>query len=134
MMEETSKITPAKRKRLLRAFGGCPAGYTNEDLERFLDLLYGPHAGVTNLARFNLPEYNKLFDQARQLPDSPERTRIFQRMSQLVTAYAPWKLDAFRYETVLVYPWVLGYKHNVFDQYPWPYLDVDVAGRTGAAK
>jgi ABC-type transport system substrate-binding protein len=100
----------------------------------FLDLLYGPHAGVTNLARFNLPEYNKLFDQARQLPDSPERTRIFLRMSQLVTAYAPWKLDAFRYETVLVYPWVLGYKHNVFDQYPWPYLDVDVARRTGAAK
>jgi len=36
MMEETPKITPAKRKRLLRAFGGCPAGYTNDDLERFL--------------------------------------------------------------------------------------------------
>jgi ABC-type transport system substrate-binding protein len=100
----------------------------------FLDLLYGPHAGVTNLARFNLPEYNKLFDQAHQLPDSPERTRIFQRMSQLVTAYAPWKLDAFRYETVVVYPWVLGYKHNVFDQYPWQYLDVEVARRAVAAK
>src|SRR5207249_3377086 len=47
----------------------------------FLDLLYGPHAGLTNLARFNLPEFNKLYDQARQLPDSPERTRLFQRMS-----------------------------------------------------
>jgi len=100
----------------------------------FLDLLYGPHAGVTNLARFRLPEYDKLYDQARQLPDSPERTRLFQRMSQLVTAYAPWKLDAFRYETVLVYPWVLGYKHSVFDQYPWQYLDVDVARRASANK
>ena len=100
----------------------------------FLDLLYGPHSGVTNLARFNLPEYNKLFDQAHQLPDSPERTRIFQRMSQLVTAYAPWKLDAFRYETVVVYPWVLGYKHNVFDQYPWQYLDLEGARRAVAAK
>jgi oligopeptide transport system substrate-binding protein len=100
----------------------------------FLDLLYGPHSGVTNLARFNLPEYNKLYDQARQLPDSPERTRLFQRMSQLVTAYAPWKLDAFRYESVLVYPWVLGYKHNVFDQYPWKYLDLDVARRAAASK
>ena len=93
----------------------------------FLDLLYGPHSGVTNLARFNLPEYDRLFDQARQLPDSPERTQLFQRMSQLMTAYAPWKLDAYRYETVLVYPWVLGYKHNVFDQYPWQYLDLDPA-------
>ena len=100
----------------------------------FLDLLYGPHSGVTNLARFKLPEYDKLYDQARRLPDSPERTRLFQRMSQLVTAYAPWKLDAYRYETVLVYPWVLGYKHNVFDQNPWLYLDVDVARRASAAK
>ncbi len=100
----------------------------------FLDLLYGPHSGVTNLARFKLPEYDKLYDQARQLPDSPERTRLFQRMSQLVTAYAPWKLDAFRYETVLVYPWVLGYKHNVFDQYPWRYLDLDVARRAASNK
>jgi len=100
----------------------------------FLDLLYGPHAGVTNLARFKLAEYDKLFDQARQLPDSPERTRLFQKMSQLVTAYAPWKLDAFRYETVLVYPWVLGYKHNVFDQHPWLHLDVDMPRRAAAAK
>ena len=100
----------------------------------FLDLLYGPHAGVTNLARFKLAEYDKLFDQARPLPDSPERTRLFQKMSQLVTAYAPWKLDAFRYETVLVYPWVLGYKHNVFDQHPWLYLDVDMPRRAAAAK
>ncbi|HTR57877.1 MAG TPA: ABC transporter substrate-binding protein [Casimicrobiaceae bacterium] len=100
----------------------------------FLDLLYGPHSGVTNLARFKLPEYDRLYDQARQLPDSPERTRLFQRMSQLVTAYAPWKLDAFRYETVVAYPWVLGYKHNVFDQYPWLYLDLDVARRNAAGK
>jgi oligopeptide transport system substrate-binding protein len=100
----------------------------------FLDLLYGPHSGVTNLARFRLPEYDGLYDRARELPDSPERTRLFRRMSQLVTAYAPWKLDAFRYETVLVYPWVLGYKHNVFDQYPWQYLDLDVARRAAAKK
>ncbi len=34
-------ISPAKRKRLLKTYGSCPAGYTNEDLEHFLDLLYG---------------------------------------------------------------------------------------------
>ena len=33
-------ITPAKRKRLLKSFGPCPAGYTHDDLERLLDLLY----------------------------------------------------------------------------------------------
>ncbi len=33
------QMTPSKRKRLLKTFGPCPAGYTTEDLERFLDLL-----------------------------------------------------------------------------------------------
>lgn len=40
-MDQNQVLTPAKRKRLLKQFGGCPAGYTNEDLEQFLDLLYG---------------------------------------------------------------------------------------------
>jgi peptide/nickel transport system substrate-binding protein len=100
----------------------------------FLDLLYGPHSGVTNLARFNLPEFNQLYEQSRQLQDSPERTRLFEQMSQLVTAYAPWKLDAYRYETVLIYPWILGYKYNPFNQFPWQYLDLDVARREAAGK
>jgi ABC-type transport system substrate-binding protein len=98
----------------------------------FLDLLYGPHAGVTNLARFNLPEFNQLYEQARQLPDSSERTKLFEQMSQLVTAYAPWKLDAYRYETVLIYPWVLGYKYSPFDKFPWKYLGLDSARRAAA--
>ena len=37
-------MTPAKRKRVLKRFGPCPAGYTHQDLERFLDLLYGMYS------------------------------------------------------------------------------------------
>lgn len=40
-MDHNQALTPAKRKRLLRQFGACPAGYTHDDLEQFLDLLYG---------------------------------------------------------------------------------------------
>jgi hypothetical protein len=40
------QMTPAKRKRLLKTFGPCPAGYTNDDLERFLDLLYGLYSNL----------------------------------------------------------------------------------------
>lgn len=40
------RMTPAKRKRLLKTFGPCPAGYTNDDLERFLDLLYGLYSDL----------------------------------------------------------------------------------------
>ena len=42
------------------------------------------------------------------MPDGPERTKILQRMSELVAVYAPWNLHAYRYENVLVQPWLAG--------------------------
>jgi ABC-type transport system substrate-binding protein len=100
----------------------------------FMSLLYGPHAGFANLSRFNLPEFNQLYEEAQRLPDSPERSRVFGQMSQLVTAYAPWMLNAYRYENVLVQPWVLGFKHTVFDWHPWKYYDIDLDRRNAAGK
>jgi len=91
----------------------------------FYGLLYGAHSGLSNLSRFNLPEFNRLYDASRKLPDGPERTKIFREMSALVTAYAPWMLDVYRYENVAIYPWVVGFKYNPFYQQPWPYLDID---------
>ena len=52
------------------------------------------------------------------------------RMSELVGLYAPWVLTAFRYENVLVQPWLRGYKYNPTFQYPFAYVDID---RSGAA-
>ncbi len=45
-MVQDQHISPTKRKRLLKSYGPCPAGYTHEDLERFLDLLYGMYSHV----------------------------------------------------------------------------------------
>jgi ABC-type transport system substrate-binding protein len=93
----------------------------------FLGLLYGRHAGLSNVSRFNLPEFNQLYDASRSLPDSPERTKMFREMSSLVTAYAPWNLDVYRYENIVVYPWVIGYKYNAIQHHPWQYYDIDLA-------
>jgi len=98
---------------------------TTTDGYGFLGLLYGGHAGLSNISRFNLPEYNKLYDQSRDMPDTPERTRLFREMSGLVTAYAPWNLEVYRYENIVVYPWVIGYKYNAFSAHPWMYYDID---------
>jgi oligopeptide transport system substrate-binding protein len=100
----------------------------------FMSLLYGPHSGLDNFSRFNLPEFNKLYEQAQQLPDSPERARLFRRMSELVNAYAPWMYNAYRYENVLVQPWVQGFKHTVYEQHPWRYYDIDVKRHNAAGK
>ena len=95
----------------------------------FYGLLYSKHAGFSNFARFSLPEFDRLYEKSRSMPDSPERTRELRRMAELVSAYAPWVLLAFRYENVIVQPWVLGFKYNPTYQYPFLYLDIDTERR-----
>ena len=107
---------------------------TTTEGEGFFDLLYGPYSGLANLSRFKLPEFDKLYQRARLLPDSPERTRLYRQMSELVSAYAPWNLHAYRYENVLLYPWVLGYKYNAFYAHPWKYYDIDLERRKASVK
>jgi len=102
---------------------------TNTNGGTFLDLLYGPHKGMSNLSRFDLPEFNALYDRAERMKDGPERTRLYRRMSELVVAYAPWVLHAYRIENIVVQPWVHGYKYNTFDPHAWMYYDVDVDKR-----
>ena len=92
-----------------------------------LGLLYGPNSGLANLSRFRLPEFDRLYDASKKLPDGPERAKLVGEMSQLVAAYAPWKLTAYRIENIAVYPWVIGFKYNPFNQNPWQYLDIDLA-------
>jgi ABC-type transport system substrate-binding protein len=101
---------------------------TTPDGFGFFGLLYGKNAGFSNLARFQLPEFDRLYEKARAMPDGPERLAVERKMSELVNAYAPWVLTAFRYESVLVQPWLRGFKYNPTFQYPFAYLDVERGG------
>ncbi len=99
------------------------------DAENFMQLLYGPNAGEANQARFNLPAFNKLFDQARELPDSPQRTKLFDRMTELVVAYAPWRLTINNIEDTFAHPWVRYYVPHPIREQGWMYIDVDLAAK-----
>jgi ABC-type transport system substrate-binding protein len=99
------------------------------DAENFMQLFYGPNVGQENYARFNLPEYNKLFDEARRLPDSPERTRLFDRMTELVIAYAPWRVRVNEIEDTLAHPWTRNYVPHPMRFVGWDFMDVDEAQR-----
>ena len=94
------------------------------DAENFMQLLYGP-SGPENNARFDLPEFNRLYEQARTLPDSPARTKLFDRMTQLVIAYAPWRMTFHLLEDSLRHPWISAYvPHPIRSQW-WEYVDID---------
>jgi ABC-type transport system substrate-binding protein len=99
------------------------------DAENFMQLLYGPNAGQENQARFNLPEFNKLFEEARRLPDSPERTRLFDLMTEIVIAYAPWRVTINDIEDTFAHPWVRYYVPHPIRSQGWTYMDIDQAAR-----
>ncbi len=91
----------------------------------FLGMLYGPNAGLGNLSRFRQADYDRLYVESKSLPDGAQRAKLVREMSKIAAAYGPWKLNSFRIENVVVYPWVIGYKYNPFNQHPWQYLDID---------
>ena len=99
------------------------------DAENFMQLLYGPNVGQENHARFSLPAYDRLYEAAYKLPDSPERTQLFDRMTETALTYAPWRLMEHRIEDHLVQPWVRNYRPHPVRLILWKYLDVDPDAR-----
>jgi ABC-type transport system substrate-binding protein len=99
--------------------------------DAFVQLLYGDNIGQTNYARFRREEYDALYRKSRTIPDSPERDKLYRRMSEIVAAYNPWNLSVYTIESTIVQPWVVGYKKHAYWEHPWAYLDVDRA-RAGA--
>ena len=97
------------------------------DAEDFLSLAYGPNKGQANHARFDLPEYTRLFERLHALPDGPERKAGIDEAKRLLVAYMPYKVEVHRIFTDMTQPWVLGYHRNVFVRDFWRYIDLDPA-------
>jgi ABC-type transport system substrate-binding protein len=97
--------------------------------ESFLNHLYSKMIGTTNYGNFKLDAYDKLFEKSQLLPDGPERNRIYRQLADYHYNYAAAMLGVFRYSNVLLHPWMLGWKSHAFEQYPFAYLDIDLAKR-----
>jgi oligopeptide transport system substrate-binding protein len=97
------------------------------DGENFLQLLWKGSIGQVNYAMFDHPEYNALYERVKRLPDGPERNALIGRMVRLVMVYAPWMVETYKAQKILVQPWVANYKKHPFAHEPWKYLDIDLA-------
>ncbi len=92
--------------------------------ESFATPLYSKTIGTQNDARFRLPAYDQAFEAAQLLPDGPQRTALYRKMSELVQNYTPWILGMNAYGNVVVQPWLKGYKQSPFQVHEWKYYDV----------
>jgi ABC-type transport system substrate-binding protein len=104
------------------------------DGDNFFQLLYGPNSGRANYARFNLPEYNQRYEQARKLSDGPERQKIYKELSQLIHAYNPWVLVIHPISADIQQPWLKNYKRHPVELTNWRYVDIDQQARGAATK
>jgi ABC-type transport system substrate-binding protein len=104
------------------------------DGSEFLVLGYGPSSGQSNHARFQLAEFDRLYDLQRRLPDGPERLAVMTKAKELMIAYMPYKVHVHRIYTDLAQPWVIGFHRNVFMRQWWKYVDIDLAEKIKRAK
>jgi ABC-type transport system substrate-binding protein len=102
---------------------------TIPDADPFYSPLYSKNIGTQNDARFRLPEYDRAFEAARVLPDSPERDALYRKMTDLVLAYAPWLLMTYSYDNTLAQPWVRGYYQHPFLRGQFRFYDVERSAR-----
>ncbi|MEO8137432.1 MAG: ABC transporter substrate-binding protein [Betaproteobacteria bacterium] len=118
-------------KVMMWSLGGSAAV---RDGEQFLTQLNSKYIDYSNMSRFRMDSYDRLFERAQALPDGPERNKVYRALSDHFVTYAPVLFNTYRVNNALVYPWVLGWKMHSFDQYPFTYLDIDVAKQKAALR
>lgn len=117
-------LKAARAGRLMMWGLGWSAG---PDGDGFLTLLYGPGKGQYNTSRFDLAEFNRLYELQKRLPNGPERLAAMDQAKRLVVAYMPVKVTAHRIWTDLAHPWVVGYHRNQYVRDWWRLIDIDTA-------
>jgi ABC-type transport system substrate-binding protein len=95
------------------------------DADTFYSPLYSRNVGLSNDARFRLPEYDLAYEEMRALPEGTQRQATYRRMNELVAAYAPWMLETYSYHNRLAQPWLRGLRLHPFLQAPWLYYAVE---------
>ena len=97
------------------------------DSDTNFGMAYGGNMESINDARFNLPAFNRLFEQQRVLPDGPKRLALLHEAGRLMVAYMPYMLHMHRVYVDLCQPWVTGFRRHPFTSRKWTWIDVDAA-------
>ena len=106
------------------------------DAENFLFLLYSK-AGKTkydgeNTSNYDSPEYDRLFERMKSLPDGPEKQQLIDEMVRVAREDAPWTMGFFPYSSAAVQRWVLNNKSAILVRDQARYLRLDVPQRVAA--
>ena len=103
------------------------------DPENFLFLLHGAQAkvgkGGENAANYSNPEYDRLFEQMKNMENSPARQAIIDRMLEILRCDSPWLWGFHPKSYVLQHGWLHNVKPNVMANNKLKYWRVDAMQR-----
>ncbi len=99
------------------------------DPENFLFLLHGPQRKVgndgENAANYDNPEYNVLFEQMKNMKDSPERQEIIDQMLRILRKDSPWIWGYHPKDYALYHEWYTNVKPNKMSHNNMKYHRID---------
>ncbi|MGR9012427.1 MAG: ABC transporter substrate-binding protein [Gammaproteobacteria bacterium] len=108
------------------------------DPENFFFLLYGANSkvrhGGENAANYQNPEFDRLFEQMRNMDNSEQRYRIIQQMQEIVRHDAPWIFGYHPKNFSLFHSWYKNLKPNLMANNTLKYQRIDSAARADKRK
>jgi len=102
---------------------------TVPDPDAFLAFGLSRNIGAGNFARFNRPEYDRLYDRQRRLPDGPQRSAVIREMKRQFVVWMPYKIHGHRFLNDVSHPWLIGYRRHPFARDFFKWIDIDAALR-----
>ena len=106
------------------------------DPENFFFLLYGPNSILVskgqNYSNYENPEFDRLFDQMKNIENSPLRLEIIKKMNDIVRADAPWVFAFNPKSYSLSHSWYKNVKPNLMANNTMKYKRVDAQQRAQA--
>ncbi|MCV2358699.1 ABC transporter substrate-binding protein [Paucibacter sp. TC2R-5] len=103
-------------------------GYTwdlgSPDGDFLLGMGYGPNAGQSNDARFQLAAFDRLYERQRLLPDGPERLALMHQATRLMLAYLPYHPHNYPVRVDMCSAAVRGFLRHPFTRDRWRFVDI----------
>jgi len=99
------------------------------DPENFLFLLYGPNSKVghegENAANYHNADFDRLFDQVKNMDNTPRRAELIGRMTDIARHDAPWAWGYFPKQFSLHHAWYKNSKPNLMANNSLKYRRID---------
>ncbi|MBN1804176.1 MAG: hypothetical protein JW837_02885 [Sedimentisphaerales bacterium] len=84
------------------------------DVANFLQIYYSKNAPWPNSTNYSNPEFDKIYEQVIEMPDSPERTELYRKAQRIVVEDVAVAYNFHRIWYVMHHDWVENIKPNAY--------------------